>query len=826
MRDDDLATLASMLTDGDTRAVALQMQLLSPAQLRVEPARKSFTQLLIENNVDFACFDSFLTAQSSNQPAPAGCSEPVPRTEELSEEETVCLLAPVVSRVEPRSVMLLQSSDQATNSDDTVCQLNAQLSRSIRIRGRGFTYSKEKIASVMASFPDSPHEADVTEDLTVRVEVLANEQQCESVLVLSDSVVTAVLPAAITTGVCNIVVRATFSSRWTVSIRSDALSSLSDCSWVTVKNSPFGNIAAPGTASASKRKPPLGSGSRRKQGRKKAKLSRGRPKAALSTSSDDADADADAEEDLNDSQVSEAEEPIIISQLNDSVDNIHTLVYSDGECDNLTDIRRGNKRLLRMHSKNCGSSDRNEPSGAAYGVAMGEFGSTMDDNEVDTEDTEADSDSDKPIAANAVFSPVKPTNRRRIIESDSEDDVATEIATPQVAEDQMLPSTCPGVNLPTLVRTISDSLTHHMSTLLEMIGDPSLCGINRGLVNIAVDLGAQQEVGPESSLDLETVKQSLLENLYTVEHETLTLFDSTSFVADMYNIIHKSTIPGAAFVLTNVLSGALLKALQDSTAALSADTSNLLYRCDTVETIGEGGERSVQVSILLRDSAVSSFELRYPRSEEDPMLAQDISDLCKSGKMGLDSLRQLLVASKTFAGVFNADTSFTFESQTDEVMNDSGIFDDLDDGSAAPHHQMVRFLFSRPKQSSSLPAVDHRTHSVSSEGSLEGICSALDSLSDADVMLSAAQRMQGFGYSAYHCSAADGVEDAESSYDLAVDDPSYNLDGQRLGHEASVIRRHTATLNRFEWQCETNSSRSTTVRQFVTPPEKVGGWVR
>ena len=845
-RDDELVTLAAMLTDGDTRAVALQMQLWSPTHWTVEPARKSFTQLLVDNNIDFACFDSLLSALSNRS---AVCSEPVPRMEEPStSDETVCLLAPVVSRVEPRSVVLVQSSEHATKSDDTVAQLNAQLSRSIRIRGRGFAYSQERIASVLASFPDSTHEVAISDDLAVKVEVLADEQQCGSVTVLSDSVITAVLPATITTGVCSIVVRTIFSSTsWTVPIRSDLLSSMSDCSWVTVKYSPFGNITAPGTSSASKRKPPLGSGSRRKPGRKKAKLSRGRPKAALSTSSDDADADADEEEEeLNDSRVSESDEPIV-SQLNNSVDNIHALVHSEGESDNLSDIRRGNKRLLRMHSKNCGSSNQNEPPDAVYGVAMGGIGSTMDENEVDTVDTEVESDNDKPVAANAVASPVRVASRRRIIESDSEDDVATEIATQLVAEDQVLtatdvvddddvhpPASC--TNLPTLMRTISDRFTHHMSTVLEIIGDPSLHGINRGLVNIAVDLSAQQEVGAESSsLDLETVKQSLLEYLYTAEHavgdEMLTLFDPTSFVTDMYSIIHKSTIPGAAFVLTHVLNGALLKALEDS-FALPADTVTAgdLCRCDTEEAIGEGGERSVQVSILVRDSVVASFALRYPLSEEDPALAQDISALCNSGKMGLDSLRQLLMASKTFAGVVNVDTSFTFESQTDDVMNETVSFDDLDDSSSpSPNHQMVRFLFSRPKQPASLSEVARSSGSSSSsgsavsEGSMEGICSALDFLCDSDVLLSAAQRLQGYHHSAYCYNAVDSAEeDGESSSDLVSDDPSSSLDGQRLGHEASVLRRYTAArLDPAHYGLQYYNTSRYSVRQFVTPPEKL-----
>ena len=823
-----LVALASALADGDSRAVALQMQLSTPAYLKVEAARKSFAQLLIENNIDFAYFDSFLSALSSRS---SGATAPVPVPAPCAEnplEETVCLLAPVVRRVEPRAVALFQGQEPR---DDAVSISNSQLSRTIHIRGRGFTYSKERIALFMASCPDAPTEATIREDVAVRVEVLADERQCESVRVLSDSLIAAVLPATVISGLCVIVVRVIFSSSWTVSVRSDQLASDSDCNWVTVKFSSFGNIAAPETSSASKRKPPLGSGSRRKSGRKKAKLSRGRPKAPLSTSSDDAG--ADAEEELHDSQLSEAEEAIV-SQLDDSVINIHALVNSDdGESDNLEDIRRGNKQLLRLHSKNSSRIDQDDgeqlQAGAANGVAMSEFASTMHDD-IDTEDTETESENDR--AVKAVLSPVRPANRRRIVESDSEDDEATELATQPVAENlTMIDTAADNPNLPlplpVLLQRISDNFTQHMSKVLEIIGDPSLHGINEGIVNIAVDFAArQEEEGPgESSLDLETVKQSLVENLYTAEHsvanETLTLFDPTSFIADMYSVIDKSVIPSAALVLTNVLHGGLLKALEDC-AALCADTSSALYRCDVVETIAAAaGEKAVQVTIALKDTVVATFHLRDAQSAEDPTLVLDISDLCKAGKLDLHSLKQLLISSKTFAGVL------TFESQRDDVIEPAPSFDELDESSAVSNqHQAVRFLFSRPKPSqsisiSSLPVVaNHR------DSSFEGLCAALDSWSDADVMLSAAQRLRGLGRSAYRHSTIDDAGHVEAP-GLVGDDPSSHLDGQRIGDEACVMRRFTTTRLeslRSSWAYE---SSGTALRQFVrmkSPPhpEKVG----
>ena len=823
-----LVALAAALADGDSRAVALQMQLSTPAYLKVEAARKSFAQLLIENNIDFAYFDSFLSALSSRSsrgtvPAPV----PAPCVENLL-EETVCLLAPVVRRVEPRSVALFQGQEPR---DDAVSISNSQLSRTIHIRGRGFTYSRERIALFMASCPDAPSEATIREDVAVRVEVLADERQCESVRVLSDSLIAAVLPATVISGLCVIVVRVIFSSGWTVSVRSDQLASDSDCNWVTVKFSSFGNIAAPETSSASKRKPPLGSGSRRKAGRKKAKLSRGRPKAPLSTSSDDAGADAE------DSQLSEAEEAIV-SQLDDSVIHIHALVNSDdGESDNLEDIRRGNKQLLRLHSKNSSRIDQDDgeqlQAGAANGVAMSEFASTMYDD-MDTEDTETESENDR--AVKAVLSPVRPANRRRIVESDSEDDEATEVATQPVAENLTMMDTADDnpnlpllLPLPVLLQRISDNLTQHMSKVLEIIGDPSLHGINEGIVNIAADFAArQEEEGPgESSLDLETVKQSLVENLYTAEHsianETLTHFDPTSFIADMYSVIDKSVIPNAALVLTNVLHGGLLKALEDC-AALCADTSSALYRCDVVETIAAaaaGDEKAMQVTIALKETVVATFHLRDAQSAEDPTLVQDISDLCKAGKLDLHSLKQLLISSKTFAGVLN------FESQRDDVIEPAPSFDELDESSAVSNqHQAVRFLFSRPKPSqsisiSSLPVVANHMDS-----SLEGLCAALDSWSDADVMLSAAQRLRGLGRSAYRHSTIDDAGHVEAP-GLVGDDPSSHLDGQRIGDEACVMRRFTTTRLeslRSSWAYESSGS---ALRQFVrmkSPPhpEKVG----
>ena len=816
-----LVALASALADGDSRAVALQMQLSTPAYLKVETARKSFAQLLIENNIDFAYFDSFLSALSSRSSrATAPVPVPVPASAPCVEnplEETVCLLAPVVRRVEPRSVALFQGQEPR---DDAVSISNSQLSRTIHIRGRGFTYSKERIALFMASCPDAPSEATMSEDVAVRVEVLADERQCESVRVLSDSLIAAVLPATVISGLCVIVVRVIFSSGWTVSVRSDQLASDSDCNWVTVKFSSFGNIAAPETSSASKRKPPLGSGSRRKPGRKKAKLSRGRrPRAALSTSSDDA-----AEEDLHDSQLSEAEEAIV-SQMDDSVIHIHALVNSDdGESDNLEDIRRGNKQLLRLHSKNSSRIDPDDGeqllAGAANGVAMSEFASTMHDD-ADTEDTETESENDR--AAKAVLSPVRPANRRRIVESDSEDDEATEVASQPVAENPTVMETAADnpnlpLLLPVLLQRISDNLTQHMSKVLEIIGDPSLHGINEGIVNIAADFAArQEEEGPgESSLDLETVKQSLVENLYTAEHsvanETLTLFDPTSFIADMYSVIDKSVIPNAALVLTNVLHGGLLKALEDC-AALCADTSSALYSCDV------GDEKAMQVTIALKDTVVATFHLRDAQSAEDPTLVQDISDLCKAGKLDLHSLKHLLLSSKTFAGaLLRAENGFAFESQRDDVIEPAPSFDELDESSAVSNqHQAVRFLFSRPKPSqstsisiSSLPVVANHMDS-----SFEGLCAALDSWSDADVMLSAAQRLRGLGRSAYRHSTIDDAGHVEAP-GLVGDDPSSHLDGQRIGDEACVMRRYTTTRLeslRSSWVYE---SSGTALRQFVS----------
>ena len=774
-------SLLALLCDGDARAAELQLQLADVKGFPSEPA--AFSTFLASHSVDFALFDSFFTNLL--------CAQKEKEVEHA--EEVGCILSPVVRQVEPRTIML--SQDDLSAGNDTVGVANARLRRTIRIRGSGFNFSRERITAAIDSLRESSlkgFDGAIAEDLTYQVEVLANEKQCDSVRIISHHVISAVLPASLSVGLCHIVVRITSCRGDEVGrivVRSD-LSPLQDCGWVSLKNSPFKSLSAPHPSSSNlnKKKPPLASG-RRRRGRKKANsLTSKRAESNISTNSD---ADGEACE-TSDSQI-ESEDPVV-SQMDDATIDIHNLTKIGEEgTSNLKYIRSGNKRLLRMHS----SQDEQSVGDAVFGVAITETFPSLGENneeEVATQETERESNDDILAKRTKTHSEKvsASTNRRRIIESDTEDEDETETSALPTIESKVddQPMEKAPCSLMDLIARTSDYFLKRLLKLVDILCSPQLFFMNQELVSFVTS--DEIIADGERFLDLETIKQSLVENLYFVEHtidgEEISLFDAQSFVSDISSIFRRASTPAAAAVMNHLLNNSMLSAVDEANSDLRS--SGELNRLEYIVSDSDGGPGTKKINLTSNSIVLSTVSLSETQHEFGVEAFENFPALCTSENFNVDSLLDLLSSSKHFHFL----EVRKIEPSEEQEMDDDH---DVDESSTA-----IRFLYSsRKKQSTVTP--DTFTLRINNgvcntpRDDFEELWGTITLFSDADLLSTASQKYQGSNFSPYYNGDVDSsigsdslsvAIDGESRWTLDVD-PSRYLDGQRLAHESSALLR-------------------------------------
>ena len=248
----DNLRLVSMLCAGDLRAALLTMQISSGASLTSvspcslpSPTPTSFTDLLVERDVDFACFDTLEKSLMRWLSVSASPPESLRKVDSCSETRNEAVVRSVVERKKRRGedagtgtryldLDILSCVAVPVVSDVEPRAVHASGGQWMRLTGRHFLQ--------LSPFSIGPGEP-------LRVSVLVGETECQCVVV-SDSELCFRMPAIPTCGslIVSISVRVALSSSQTDSISNVACRSyrtVSACSsicgsgnaWVAVYNS-------------------------------------------------------------------------------------------------------------------------------------------------------------------------------------------------------------------------------------------------------------------------------------------------------------------------------------------------------------------------------------------------------------------------------------------------------------------------------------------------------------------------------------------------------------------------------------------------------------